>query len=91
MYVDRSFEFTGLTLADLHIKPVHFHAHLYTVLERGRRANLSVMKFTQEKGAASSFYRVVDTLESVLRENNILVNDMERKKGIMRGVKDAGL
>lgn len=76
---------------DLQLKPVHFHAFLYSVLERGRKANLSIMKFTQEKGAASSFYKVVDTLEAVLKERNMLVLDCQRKKGIERGLRDAGL
>lgn len=80
-----------LTCTDLHIRPVMFHARVYAVLEHGRRANLSVVKFTQEKGAASSFYRVVNTLESVLKEQGHLVGDAERKKGILQGVKEAGL
>ncbi len=76
---------------DLKMKPVHFHALLYSVLEHGRKANLSIIKFTQEKGAASSFYKVVDTLESLLKEQNMLVVDMQRKKGIERGMKESGL
>lgn len=76
---------------DLELKPVHFHAFLYSVLEHGHKANLSIMKFTQEKGAASSFYRVVDTLEAVLKERDMLVLDVHRKKGIERSMKDAGL
>ena len=49
------------------------------------------MKFTQEKGAASSFYKVVDTLETVLKERDLLVMDAQRRKGIERSLKDAGL
>ncbi|KIW89741.1 uncharacterized protein Z519_09898 [Cladophialophora bantiana CBS 173.52] len=75
----------------LQLKPVHFHAYLYSVLEHGRKANLSIIKFTQEKGAASSFYKVVDTLEAVLKERSLLVVDTQRKKGIERSLKDAGL
>ncbi|EXJ81169.1 CAMK/CAMKL/GIN4 protein kinase [Capronia epimyces CBS 606.96] len=75
----------------LQLKPVHFHAYLYSVLEHGRKANLSIMKFTQEKGAASSFYKVVDTLEAVLKERNLLVLDAQKKKGIERSLKAAGL
>lgn len=77
--------------ADLQLKPVHFHAYLYSVLEHGRKANLSIMKFTQEKGAASSFYKVVDTLEAVLKERDLLVLDTRKKKGIEKGLKEAGL
>ncbi|OCT50402.1 hypothetical protein CLCR_06568 [Cladophialophora carrionii] len=75
----------------LKLKPVHFHAFLYSVLEHGRKANLSIMKFTQEKGAASSFYKVVDTLETLLKERDMLVIDAQRKKGIERSMKEAGL
>jgi hypothetical protein len=49
------------------------------------------MKFTQEKGAASSFYKVVDTLETLLKERDMLVVDAQRKKGIERSMKEAGL
>ena len=78
-------------ISDLKLKPVHFHALLYSVLEHGRKANLSIMKFTQEKGAASSFYKVIDTLESLLKERDMLVVDPRRKKGIERSMKQAGL
>lgn len=60
-------------------------------MEHGRRANLAVAKFTQEKGAASSFYRVCETLENVLKERGLLILDPVRKKGIERTLKEAGL
>ncbi|OAP61432.1 serine/threonine protein kinase (Kcc4) [Fonsecaea erecta] len=75
----------------LQLKPVHFHAYLYSVLEQGRKTHLSIMKFTQEKGAASSFYKVVDTLEALLKERHLLVHDVQRKKAIERSLKEAGL
>ncbi|RMZ83737.1 hypothetical protein DV738_g913, partial [Chaetothyriales sp. CBS 135597] len=75
----------------LHIKPVTFHALVYSVLEHGRRANLSIMKFTQEKGAASSFHRVCDTLENIFTDKDMLVVDPVRRKGIEQSLKDAGL
>jgi serine/threonine-protein kinase HSL1, negative regulator of Swe1 kinase len=75
---------------DLHLKPVNFHAHLFTVLERGRRCNLSVIRFTQERGAASSFYKVVETLEAVLSEREFLVTEPARKKGIEKSMKEFG-
>jgi serine/threonine-protein kinase HSL1, negative regulator of Swe1 kinase len=78
-------------LTDLEMKPVHFHAYLYSVLEHGRKANLSIIKFTQEKGAASSFYKVVETLEALLKERDLLVIDPQRRKGIERSLKEAGL
>ena len=42
----------------LHLKPVHFAGEFFTVLEHGRRANLSICRLTQETGAASSFSKV---------------------------------
>ncbi|TKA81004.1 hypothetical protein B0A49_01515 [Cryomyces minteri] len=61
--------------ADLQIKPVAFAAQLYVVLEHGRRAQLCLARFTQTKGAASSFRKVIDTLESVLGQRGLLVED----------------
>ncbi|TKA60460.1 hypothetical protein B0A49_10479 [Cryomyces minteri] len=59
----------------LQIKPVAFAAQLYVVLEHGRRAQLCLARFTQTKGAASSFRKVIDTLESVLGQRGLLVED----------------
>ena len=80
-----------LTKSDLQMKPVHFHAQLFTVLEHGRRCNLSVIRFTQDNGAASSLYKVVDTLEAVLRRKDLLVEDARRKKGIEQSLKESEL
>lgn len=68
-----------------------FHCQIYTVLERGRNANLSAAKFTQEKGAASSFIQVVNTLEVVLSGEGALVTDPARQKGIEKSLKEAGI
>ena len=78
-------------LLDLHLRPVHFYCQLYTVLEHGRKANLSIAKFVQEKGAASSFIKVVETLEAVLESEDALVTDRIRKKGIENSLKEAGI
>jgi len=53
-----------------------------TVIEHGRRSHLSIARFTQERGAASSFHKVVETLETVLKCRGLLVAD-ERKKRMM--------
>ena len=76
---------------DLHLKPVAFHAQLFTVLEHGRKCSLSIARFTQERGAASTFYKVVDTLESVLQERELTVEDRARKRGIEGSMKESGL
>ena len=76
---------------DLHLKPVNFHAHLFTVLEHGRKCNITIARFTQERGAASSFYKVVDTLEAVLKERGFTIEDAIRRKDIERSMKESGL
>lgn len=70
---------------------MQFYANVYTVLERGKTAHLSVVKFTQERGAASSFHRVVDTLQSVLKENGLILTDIVKRKAILKSLKAAGL
>lgn len=69
-----------LIVTVLRLKPVDFSAEFYTVLEHGRHANLSLVRFRQERGAASSFGKVVDTLQVVLRQREILVQDPARAK-----------
>lgn len=64
----------------LGMKSVEFAAELFVVLQHGRHANLSIAQFTQERGAASSFYKVVDTLQLVLRERGLLVEDPVKVK-----------
>lgn len=50
-----------------------------------------MIRFTQERGAASSFYKVVETLEAVLKERGFLVTDSIRRKGIEKSMKESGL
>ncbi|KAL4997034.1 hypothetical protein BDV10DRAFT_201975 [Aspergillus recurvatus] len=64
----------------LHLRPVEFSADFYTVIEDGRQANLSVVRFKQERGAASSFNKVVDTLCMVMKQRGLLVEDPTRSK-----------
>lgn len=64
----------------LRLRPVEFSAEFYTVLEHGRQANLSVVRFKQERGAASSFNKVVDTLSIVMKQRGMVVEDPARAK-----------
>lgn len=61
----------------LKIKEVQFVVELYVVLKHGRRAQLSMARFTQTKGAASSFRKVVDAVEGIMHERGYLVEDKE--------------
>ena len=59
----------------LHIPSLSLAAEFHTILHRGRRANMAIARFTQEKGAKSSFERVIEALERVLKERGLLVED----------------
>jgi serine/threonine-protein kinase HSL1, negative regulator of Swe1 kinase len=71
-----------IVYADLNLRPVEFSAEFFTVLEHGRHANLSLVRFRQERGAASSFHKVVDTLELVLK--SYVVEDPARSKKMVK-------
>ena len=64
--------------ADLGIKEVAFVVELFVVLEHGHRANLCIARFTQRKGAASSFRKLVDTVENMMAGRRLLVEDTKR-------------
>lgn len=64
----------------LDIKPVVFRIELFVVLQNGKKAGLSLARCQQVKGAASSFRKVVEVLESVSRERNLLVEDEEKSR-----------
>ncbi|KAB8295012.1 hypothetical protein EYC80_006959 [Monilinia laxa] len=73
----------------LNLKEVAFAAEILTVfehLDRGRKVNLAVARITQERGAASSFHKVVETLDSVLQVRGVLVIDEEKKRMMVRTV-----
>ncbi len=59
-----------------------FAVEIMTVIEHGKRGALSIVRFTQERGAASSFQRVVDTIKTIMGTRNLLVTD-ERKEKMM--------
>ena len=49
------------------------------------------MKLTQAKGAASSFYKVVETLQMTLKEHGLIVVDPAQKRKLEMTIKEAGL
>jgi serine/threonine-protein kinase HSL1 (negative regulator of Swe1 kinase) len=67
---------------DLKVKPVSLVIELFVVLNHGRRANLCLARFTQTKGAASSFRKAVDIIEEVFHKKELLVEDEVRKAGM---------
>lgn len=76
-----------VTLTDfivLDLNEVAFAAECMTVIEHGKRAHLSICRFTQESGAASSFQTVVETMETVLKCRGMLVNDERRQRMMVK-------
>lgn len=64
----------------LNIRPVSLAVEVFTILHHGRKANLSIARFTQEHGAKSSFGRVMEALESVLMARGFLVEEGTRRE-----------
>ncbi len=63
------------------MKEVAFAVEIMTVIEHGNKAHLSIARFTQERGAASSFQKVVETLETVLKvRGGLLVTDEDKAR-----------
>lgn len=62
----------------LDIKPVSFRIELFIVLEHGRRVGLSIARFTQVRGAASGFRKVLEVVDGVMRSRAWLVEDDEK-------------
>ncbi|KAF2190554.1 Pkinase-domain-containing protein [Zopfia rhizophila CBS 207.26] len=62
----------------LKIKTVSLVIELFVVLEHGHRANLCLARFTQTRGAASSFRKVVEIVEDVFHARNMLVEDEDK-------------
>jgi serine/threonine-protein kinase HSL1 (negative regulator of Swe1 kinase) len=60
-----------------------------TVVEHGSRSHLSIARFIQEKGSASSFNKVVQTLEAVLSHKDILVTDKVKREMMVKTLKAA--
>lgn len=69
---------------DLHLKEVTFAAEAMMVIEHGKRNHLSIVRFTQESGAASSLNKVVDTMNMVFGRRNIMVTDSRKIKMMIK-------
>lgn len=68
--------------AALDIKEVSFAIEVMAVIEHGRRGYLSIARFTQEAGAASSFHTVVKTVKETMASRSYVIRD-ERKARMM--------
>ena len=68
----------------LQIREVAFACEVMTVIEHGKRNHLSILRFTQERGAASSFHRVVDTMSGVFTSRGLHVADKRKAKMMVK-------
>ncbi|KAI5464113.1 hypothetical protein BGZ63DRAFT_349941 [Mariannaea sp. PMI_226] len=68
----------------LELKEVSFAAEVITVIEHGKRQPLSIIRFTQERGAASSFHRVVEAIKLVFESRGLLVMDANKEKMMIK-------
>ncbi|KAF4449316.1 hypothetical protein F53441_7388 [Fusarium austroafricanum] len=68
----------------LNLKEVSFAAEIMTVIEHGKKQPLSIIRFTQERGAASSFHRVVDTMGMIFETRALVVPDRNKRKMMIK-------
>jgi serine/threonine-protein kinase HSL1 (negative regulator of Swe1 kinase) len=71
------------------MKEVAFAAEVMKVIEHGKRSHLSIARFTQEIGAASSFHKVVEALEIVLKCRGMLVADDRKRRMMIKALNSA--
>lgn len=71
-------------MVDLNLKEVEFVAEIMAVIEHGKKQPLSIVRFTQERGAASSFHRVVETMKTVFENRHLAVTDKNRRKMMIK-------
>ena len=73
----------------LNINEVSIAAEVVTVIEHGKKQPLCIVRFTQERGAASSFHRVVDTMRLVFDSRNLVVADRAKQKMMIKTLTSA--
>lgn len=73
-----------MTFTALKIKQVEFAIEIMTVIEHGKRNHLALARFTQERGAASSFHKVVDSVSSVFGSRGLLVAERRKCKMMIK-------
>ncbi|KAI1069704.1 hypothetical protein LB507_008482 [Fusarium sp. FIESC RH6] len=68
----------------LNLKEVSLAAEVITVIEHGKKQPLSIIRFTQERGAASSFHRVVNTMRMMFEARALIVSDRNKQKMMIK-------
>ncbi|KAI1806930.1 Pkinase-domain-containing protein [Daldinia bambusicola] len=69
---------------DLDLKEASFAAEIMTVIEHGRRNQLCIVRFTQERGAASTFNKVMDTMDDIFLARGLLIVDKYKTKMMIK-------
>ncbi|OTB15366.1 hypothetical protein K445DRAFT_117549 [Daldinia sp. EC12] len=69
---------------DLDLKEASFAAEIMTVIEHGRRNQLCIVRFTQERGAASTFNKVIDTMDDIFLARGLLIVDKYKTKMMIK-------
>ncbi|KAL2141695.1 hypothetical protein VTI28DRAFT_2061 [Corynascus sepedonium] len=70
----------------LNLKEVSFAIELMAVIEHGKRNQLTIARFTQEKGAASSFHRVVDGINAAFGTRALLIMDKRKIRMMIKTI-----
>lgn len=68
----------------LKLKEVEVACEVFPIYVRGRRANLCVVRWVQERGAKSSFLEVVGRVEGVFRGRGHFVQERGRAREMRR-------
>ena len=68
----------------MNLKEVAFAAEVMTVIEHGKKQPLSIVRFTQERGAASSFHRIVDIMRVMFDSRHLVVADKNKRKMMIK-------
>lgn len=68
------------------MKEVSFAVEIMAVIEHGNPGMLSIARFTQERGAASTMRRLVETMREVFEVRRLLVADKQKAKMMVKTV-----
>jgi serine/threonine-protein kinase HSL1 (negative regulator of Swe1 kinase) len=79
-----------LVSTGLNLKEVEFAAEIMTVIEHGKRQPLCIVRLTQERGAASSFHKVAETMKIVFESRSLLVADKARQRMMIKTLNSSG-
>ncbi|KAI0172671.1 Pkinase-domain-containing protein [Hypoxylon sp. FL1284] len=68
----------------LNLKEATFAAEIMTVIEHSKRNQLCIVRFTQERGAATTFHKVIDKMDEIFNRRGLLVVDKHKTKMMVK-------